>query len=241
MEKVFSMIDYQQSLPGNVILEMVGIPEGSFYMGSTKDRMEKPKHIVNIAKPFYLGKYPITQAQYEAVMTKNPSYFKGDPQLPVEQVSWCNAVEFCHELSKKTERHYRLPSEAEWEYACRSGTTTLYYFGNDASQLEKYAWYVSNSEHKTHIVGQKEPNGWGLYDMTGNVYEWCQDRFHANYRGAPDDGKVWIDDNNPREAGNMKRGGAWYSNQVMCRSAHRSASRADVGDCANGFRVVCEN
>jgi formylglycine-generating enzyme required for sulfatase activity len=120
---------------------------------------------------FKIGKYPVTQAQYEAVMETNPSYFMNNPQNPVEQVSYDNAVAFCQKLSEITGKNYRLPTNSEWEYACRAGTTTTYYFGDDANQLGDYAWYSENSGFITHPVGQKKPNGWGLYDMHGNVWE----------------------------------------------------------------------
>jgi formylglycine-generating enzyme required for sulfatase activity len=128
--------------------------------------------IPNVA--FKIGKYPITQEQYQAVMGTNPSYFMNNPQNPVEQVSYDNAVAFCQKLSEITGKNYRLPTNSEWEYACRAGTTTTYYFGDDANQLGDYAWYSENSGFITHPVGQKLPNNWGLYDMHGNVWEWCQ-------------------------------------------------------------------
>ena len=161
------------------------IPAGEFMMGSpgTESGREddETQHRVSITKPFYLGVTEVTQEQYQKVMGTNPSYFKG-PQNPVETVSWADAVEFCRKLSampaEKTAGHvYRLPTEAEWEYACRAGTTTAYSFGDDASRLGDYGWFGGNSDSKTHQVGEKKPNAWGLYDMHGGVYEWCQDRY----------------------------------------------------------------
>jgi formylglycine-generating enzyme required for sulfatase activity len=167
------------------------ISAGDFYMGSEESGDEKPVHKVKINNPFYLGIYPVTQREWKAVMDDNPSYFKGD-DMPVEQVSWDDVQEFIKKLNEKegTDR-YRLPSEAEWEYACRVGTTSRYSFGDDESKLGDYAWYDDNSGDKTHPVGQKKPNSWGLYDMHGNVWEWVQDKWHDSYGGAPTDGSAW--------------------------------------------------
>ena len=162
---------------------------------------------------FKIGKYPITQEQYQKVMGTNPSYFHGNPQNPVENVSYDDAEIFCIKLNGMTGHKYRLPTEAEWEYACRAGTTTDYYFGDDENQLEDYAWYFDNSQGTTHPVGQKKPNTWGLYDMHGNVWEWCQEGF--------------------------MRGGSWGNLPDNCRSAIR-INNIRRGDryYIRGFRVV---
>jgi formylglycine-generating enzyme required for sulfatase activity len=202
---------------------------------------EKPQHQVKV-NSFAIGKYPVTQAQYEAVMGTNPSYFKNNPQNPVEKVSWNDAQAFCQKLSQITGKTYRLPTEAQWEYACRAGTTTRYYFGDNDNQLGDYAWYNGNSNNTTHPVGQKKPNGWGIYDMSGNVWEWCEDDWHDSYKNAPDDGSAWINNDNRSQSRKCLRGGSWGSNPFSCRSAFRLYNvRRDYRFNYLGFRVVCDN
>ncbi len=234
---------FTENLPNGLTLEMVGLPAGQFLMGSPDSdpdakSYEKPQHQVKI-NSFAIGKYPVTQAQYQAVMGTNPSYFKINPQNPVERISWDDAQAFCQKLSQITGKTYRLPTEAEWEYACRGGTTTRFYFGDDANQLADYAWYDGNSGGKTHPVGQKKPNAWGLYDMSGNVWEWCEDNWHDSYKNAPSDGSAWLtNDNNYK----LLRGGSWYDRPAYCRSASRVFYlRRDIIDFnyVIGFRVVC--
>jgi formylglycine-generating enzyme required for sulfatase activity len=193
------------------------IPAGEFYRGSEEYDWEKPVHTVRITNPFFLGTYPVTQREWKAVMGDNPSYFKG-ADLPVEQVSWDEVQEFITKLNaKEGADKYRLPSEAEWEYACRAGTTTRYSFGDSDSKLGEYAWYAKNSDDETHPVGQKKPNSWGLYDMNGNVWEWVQDTWHYNYEGAPTDGSVW----EGRGSNRVFRGGCWYNVAARCSSSSR--------------------
>jgi formylglycine-generating enzyme required for sulfatase activity len=216
------------------------IPAGEFDMGSEESDYEKPVHNVKINNPFYLGTYPVTQREWNAVMGDNPSHFKGD-DLPVEQVSWDDVQEFIKELNEKegTDK-YRLPSEAEWEYACRAGTTTRYSFGDSESELGKYAWYADNSDRKTHPVGQKKkPNPWGLYDVHGNVWEWVQDEWHDSYDGAPTptDGSAWESGDG---ADRVFRGGGWNDFARNCRSAIRILRVPRIRYYYIGFRILQE-
>ena len=217
------------------------IPAGEFMMGSPETESvrenDETQHGVSITKPFYLGVTEVTQEQYQKVMGTNPSEFKG-PQNPVEKVSWAEAVEFCGKLSampaEKTAGHvYRLPTEAEWEYACRSGTTTAYGFGDDASRLGDYGWFRSNSDSGTHPVGEKKPNAWGLYDMHGNVWEWCQDRYGDYPSGS-------AMDPTGATSGSYRvcRGGSWFNGARICRSAYRIRGAPGDRDSLLGFRVL---
>jgi formylglycine-generating enzyme required for sulfatase activity len=217
------------------------IPAGEFYMGSEESDYEKPVHKVKIKNPFYLGTYPVTQREWEAVMGDRPSHFEGD-DLPVENVSWDKVQEFIKKLNEKegTDK-YRLPSEAEWEYAARAGTTTRYSFGDSKSKLGDYAWYATSlmsiMTGKTHLVGQKKPNTWELYDVHGNVWEWVQDEWHRSYDGAPADGSAWESGDG---ANRVIRGGSWNNNARDCRSAVRLL--VDPRFCGNvfGFRILQE-
>jgi len=248
-----------ENLGNEIALEMVQIPGGTFVMGAPKTEEgstddERPQHQV-IISPFYMGKYPVTQAQWQAVaaieqvnreLDPDPSNFKGK-NLPVEQVSWYDAVEFCDRLSCQTGKPYRSPSEAEWEYACRAGTTTPFHFGETiTSQLANYngeATYGVGTKgtyrEKTTEVGSfGVANAFGLYDMHGNVWEWCADHWHDNYEDAPTDGSASIgsSDNRPR----LLRGGSWGSDPVLCRSASRYINNLPVNRFNDiGFRVVC--
>jgi formylglycine-generating enzyme required for sulfatase activity len=210
------------------------IPAGEFYMGSEESDDEKTVHKVKINNAFYLGTYPVTQREWKAVMGDNPSHFKGD-DLPVEKVSWDDVQKFIKKLNEKEGTgKYRLPSEAEWEYACRAGTTTRYSFGNSESKVGDYAWHLKNSGDKTHPVGQKKPNSWGLYDMHGNVWEWVQDELHDSYDGAPTDGSAWEGNGAVR----VNRGGSWGAIAPYSRSAERG-SFVQSGSSL-GFRLLRE-
>ncbi|WP_321416515.1 SUMF1/EgtB/PvdO family nonheme iron enzyme [uncultured Methanomethylovorans sp.] len=222
------------SIKNSIEMEFVLIPSGEFQMGSNEHSAEQPAHKVKISKPFYLGKYPVTQKEWKAVMGSNPSYYKGD-NGPVEQVSWNDVQEFVRKLnSKEGNEKYRLPSEAEWEYACRAGTTTKYCFGDNESKLDEYAWYNVNSEGKTHPVGQKKPNLWGLCDMHGNVWEWVQDKWHDSYKFAPTDGSALEGSSSLR----VFRGGSWYGNVGFCRSANRGLFSPINCNNGLGFRLL---
>jgi formylglycine-generating enzyme required for sulfatase activity len=194
-----------------------------------------PKHAVHITS-FAMGKYPVTQGQWKKVMGSNPSYFSsGGDQCPVEKVSWDDAQAFIQKLNQQTGHSYRLPSEAEWEYACRAGSTGKWCFGDDEDQLKHYAWYEDNSGGKTHPVGEKKANAFGLHDMHGNVWEWCEDEWHDNYQGAPSDGRAWVDGKGSER---LLRGGARDSGAGSARSAQRLNNRPDGHFINLGFRLA---
>ncbi|AFY56877.1 hypothetical protein Riv7116_4456 [Rivularia sp. PCC 7116] len=257
---------FTENLDNETVLEMVSIPGGKFSMGASidekaSDENERPQHIVTI-QPFFIGKYPITQAQWKFVanlpkikreLKLEPSYFKG-LELPVELVSWYDAQEFCERLSHKTGRIYRLPSEAQWEYACRARNSTPFHFGKTiTTKLANYRGQDKNINGKiykgiyceeipgiyrqqTTKVGSFPANNFGLYDMHGLVWEWCADTEHENYHDAPTDGSVWVD--NQDEEYRILRGASWDSFPYLCRSASRSAGNPMVGKKEFGFRVI---
>ncbi|MBD2115203.1 formylglycine-generating enzyme family protein [Nodosilinea sp. FACHB-141] len=241
-------------------LEMVSIPGGTFAMGSPDSEPdlqanEGPQHEVTVPS-FWIGRYPVTQAQWRAVaampqvdreLKPDPARFKGENR-PVERVTWFDAAEFCARLSAHTGRQYRLPSEAEWEYACRAGTTTPFHFGETiSSELANYQGSTAYADGPTREDATKTTsidhfgvaNAFGLSDMHGNVFEWCQDYWHSNYEGAPTDGSAWIEGKDSEQR--VCRGGSWFSFPRNCRSASRSNSRPGfVSDYdIIGFRVVC--
>jgi formylglycine-generating enzyme required for sulfatase activity len=217
--------EFTVDLGNGVKLEMVLIPASEFLMGSPdsdKDNIGyvKPQHRVRITKPFYLGKYLVTQEQWQAVMDEKPSHFKG-PKYPVELVSSDDFQRFVQKLNVKIGTQngkFALPTEAQWEYACRAGSTTKYCFGDDEARLGDYAWFGEDSGNKTHPVGEKKPNAWGLYDMHGNIWEWCQDWYGRDYyANSPTD-----DPTGPATgAGRVIRGGCWRDPARLCRSAAR--------------------
>ncbi|MEM9923163.1 MAG: bifunctional serine/threonine-protein kinase/formylglycine-generating enzyme family protein [Cyanobacteria bacterium P01_D01_bin.50] len=235
-----------EKLGDGITLEMVEIPGGQFIMGSPdseekRRNNESPQHQVTVPS-FFMSRYTVTQAQYKAITRKNPAKFKGENR-PVDCVSWDDAVKFCKKLSQKTGRNYRLPTEAEWEYACRAGTTTPFHFGeNITTDLANYDGnYTYNSTLKatfrkeTTEVGTFPPNAFGLYDMHGNVWEWCQDTCHRNYQGSPNDGSAWLNNLNPSR---ILRGGSWYVVPGNCRSAFRYHGTRVFSDIDIGIRLV---
>jgi eukaryotic-like serine/threonine-protein kinase len=222
-------------------IEMVRIPGGSFLMGSPANEAgrfdaEGPQHRVTVPS-FSIGKFEVTQAQWRAVMGTNPSFFQGrfykgkSDDLPVETVSWNEAKEFCRRLSQMTGKAYRLPTEAEWEYAARAGTT-----GAFAGEIDAMAWHSLGFDGTTHPVGQKKANAFGLHDMHGNVEEWCEDTWHNNYKGAPTDGSAWLDGGFTNYQ--VVRGGSWTVKASHCRSATRTHIAPGGGGMIIGFRVV---
>ena len=256
-------------LGNGIKLELVLIPAGTFTMGgpenekdssvtiaspeNEKDRLvEEKQHEVTITQPFYMGKFHVTQEQYETVTGTNPSYFKGKPKNPVEQISWLDAVAFCEKLEKQSgaqKLHLFLPTEAQWEYACRGGTQTRFYFGDDENQLEQYAWYKKNAGpdsagYGTHPVGEKnKPNKFGLHDMHGNVFDWCQDWYGSKYYSVspkydpagPVTGEIVKSINS---AAHVMRGGSWSHLPEYCRSAHRDYDAPGDRYSDLGFRMV---
>jgi formylglycine-generating enzyme required for sulfatase activity len=285
------------ALEGGLDLEFVLVPTGEFLMGSPsaeENPTQSPQHLMRISRPFYLGRFPVTQAQWTAVMGKNPSKHRGQPNLPVDQVSWFDCQEFCERLCQLHGRVFRLPSEAEWEYACRAGTTTRYAFGDTLSPTQaNFTPYAvqfgpppndedafvremelaaeaaeTKGERKARPtpVDRFPPNAWGIYDMHGNVDEWCEDVWHPNYAGAPADGSAWLD-GEEKGAFRVVRGGWCSATEFVCTSSARRQLRADAdsqeednsGDNSRdkdeggllsalfemmytpyGFRVVCE-
>jgi formylglycine-generating enzyme required for sulfatase activity len=258
---------FPEDLGNGITLDMVEIPAGSFKMGTKEEeierlvqkfkggedfRREKPQHEVTV-KSFLMGKYQVTQAQWEKVVAlpkvkvnlkANPSHSIGDNR-PVENVSWDDAVEFCARLSKHTNKQYRLPSEAEWEYACRAGTNTPFHFGGTiTTELANYkgdSTYAFEPKGKnrgeTIEVGSFSPNSFGLYDMHGNVWEWCQDSWYQkSYEELPSDGSPWINNDDKLH---VLRGGSWLTVPEACRSAYRNANFGGPQDPYVGFRVVC--
>ncbi|MEG4964602.1 MULTISPECIES: bifunctional serine/threonine-protein kinase/formylglycine-generating enzyme family protein [unclassified Microcoleus] len=254
---------FTDNLGNGVTIDMIAIPGGNFVMGSPNTeagrfKSDGPQHNVTVG-PFFMGKYEVTQKQWDAVMGNNRFYFNGGKR-PAENVSWYDAVEFCQKLSQKTGKNYRLPSEAEWEYACRAGTSTPFYFGETITpDLVNYSGdspYGSApkglNRKQTTDVGSFPPNAFGLYDMHGNVSEWCADPWHDSYEGAPQNGRVWDEKDNDNSYQNghllvnikndkrtrLLRGGSWFHVAVTCRAAARYFSMPEFRSYS-GFRVVC--
>ncbi len=260
----------KKTITNTIGMRLTLIPAGTLLMGSPDDEKdadndEKPQHSVRITRPFYLGVHEVTQAQYQAVMGKNPSYFsatgggkdkvagRSTDQYPVESVSWLDAVTYCNRLSEKeglkpfyeisgeTVRAadwkgpgYRLPTEAEWEYACRAGARTRYSFGEDAAGLGEHAWYDGNSGASSHLVGERRGNAFGVFDMHGNVWEWCWDRYGDYKSDALMDDPTGPLDGSDR----VRRGGSWYIAAECCRAAYRSRLAPTVTNRYLGLRLA---
>lgn len=218
-------------------MEFVKVPSGSFTRGDNKGFAdEQPAHLVTISKDFWMGKTEVTQGQWKAVMGNNPSHFKscGD-NCPVESVSWGDVQRFIARLNAKGEGKYRLPTEAEWEYACRAGSTAKYSFGDDISYLDEYAWYSANSGGKTQPVATKQPNKWGLYDMHGNVWEWCEDLFGNYPKGSVTDPK-----GTSSRPYRINRGGGWFFKAPHLRAGVRFNASPAFRGSGLGFRLIRE-
>ena len=248
-----------EQLAEGITLTLMLIPTGEFLMGAPEsepksDRSERPQHRVKL-ESFLMGRYPVTQAQWRVVagypsiersLKPWPSRFQGDNR-PVEQVSWEEAVEFCQRLSAKTGRNYHLPSEAQWEYACRAETETPFHYGEiitiELANYDAEETYNSSPQGEyrgeTTDVGNFPANRWGLSDMHGNVWEWCEDDWHDNYEKAPTDGRAWLEER-ATEGDKLRRGGSWYSGPEYCRSAYRNYFTHAYRNDNAGFRVCCE-
>ena len=231
------MIRIQNSLS----FDMIKIEAGSFQMGSNDYDREKPIHKVTIKNAFELGKYAVTVGEYlhfvkATKKEKLDKWTKEKENHPVTDVSWNDAVEFCQWLNNQQKEYvYRLPTEAEWEYACRAGTTTKWSFGDNEEELGEYAWYDKNSNNSTHPVGKKKENPWKLKDMHGNIYEWCQDDYVDNYENTPNDGTANIDKNTERK---VLRGGSWSVIAISTRSADRIRYIPTYRSDIVGFRLL---
>jgi formylglycine-generating enzyme required for sulfatase activity len=242
----FTLPAHAADFTNDLGMEFVKIKQGCFMMGRDPNfedggNDELPRHRVCIQKDFFLGKTEVTQAEWVAVMGSNPSNFKGRDN-PVEQVSWNDVQSFLERRNKQdSANRYRLPTEAEWEYAARAGTKSTYHWGDDAGPLGQHAWYDGNSGERTHPVAQLKPNPWGLYDMHGNVWEWVEDCYHESYAGAPSDGSAWTSScYRYSDGGQLRvlRGGSWSNNPSDCRAANRIHYTPDDRNGGNGFRVV---
>jgi formylglycine-generating enzyme required for sulfatase activity len=238
---------WDKEIVNSIGMKLVLLPPGEFKMGSPegeKSREEDEEgHDVKLTHAFYMGKYLVTQAQYERVMGGNPSEFNrqngGGPSHPVEKVNWDQASAFCRKLTQLeagTGRTYRLPTESEWEYACRAGSSTAYHFGNDPTEMDGHAWYKANAGGRTQPVGRKLPNAFGLFDMHGNVWQWCLDWYEPDYTKLPAVNPTGPDQGQRR----VLRGGSWADHEAALRSARRAHYPPSFpGVSHRGFRVVC--
>jgi sulfatase modifying factor 1 len=230
---------FTQSLTPNLSFDLILVEGGEFDMGGADDEAidrEKPVHRVKVPS-FYMGEFPVTQDVWEVVMGANPSSFKG-PRRPVETVSWEDAQQFIQKINKMAKGgSYRLPTEAEWEYAARGGKYSEGYKYAGSDKLKEVGWYDENSGNKTQKVGLLRENELGLFDMSGNVWEWCEDQWHENYKGAPDDGSAWL--GLVMGAPRVLRGGCWLIDARLCRAAYRLRIEPALRAINAGFRLAC--
>ena len=234
---------------------MVRIEPGTFLMGSAKGPFflgflrgeafpdECPQHEVRIARPFGIGRYPVTFDEYDAFANDTKRDLPSDKgwgrgRRPVIHISWDDAIAYTQWLCTETGKRYRLPSEAEWEYACRAGTETRWSFGDEEIELDLYAWHSGNADGQTHPVGEKQPNPWGLHDVHGNIWEWVQDCWHENYEGAPIDGSAWQETEDLDCGRRVVRGGSWTNTPGSLRSAYRIRNYADDRTFNLSFRLA---
>ncbi len=240
---------FQEDLGNGILLDMVYIPSGTFIMGAPPEEngsndSERPQHSVSVSA-FYIGKYPVTQAQYLAIVGKNPAVHLG-AQRPIENVSWHDAQQFCQKLTSISNRRYRLPSEAEWEYACRAGTNTPFSCGEiivpDLANYNGDRSYNNAPKgqyrEQTSVVGSFPANDFGLFDLHGNVWEWCEDHWHENYHQAPTNGSAAIEPQANRNDARILRGGSWFRHPAVCRSAYRYKYASNFRYKDIGFRVI---
>ncbi|MDX2250586.1 MAG: formylglycine-generating enzyme family protein [Bacteroidia bacterium] len=234
-KNILTLTDYEKNLPHH---EMIFVEGGEFDMGGSDAEArdnEKPVHRVRVSS-FYMGKYPVTQALWQAVMGNNPSNFKGENH-PLEQVSWNDTKTFLQKLNDKTDKTYRLPTEAEWEFAARGGIYSEGYLYAGSDKPSDVGWYDDNSGRQTQPVGQKYPNELGLYDLSGNVWEWCEDVWYSNYIDAPVDGSAWVG-SDERNAYRVYRGGSWLNNFQLCRVPVRTFRSPEAIVNNLGFRLA---
>lgn len=223
-------------MTNSIGMTLARIPAGEFLMGSSSYSRETAVHSVTLGADYWIGQHEVTQDEYRHVMGTSPAGFQGGAR-PVERVSWEDASEFCRRLGAQEQKTYRLPTEAEWEYACRAGSRAAFCYGDDDTRLGEFAWYDASAGAKTHPVGSRKPNAWGIYDMHGNVWEWCQDWYGDDfYSTGPS-----TDPKGPSTGEyRVLRGGCWYNRPVFCRSARRDFNRPDYRDDGIGFRVVLQ-
>jgi formylglycine-generating enzyme required for sulfatase activity len=223
-------------------IPFIKVPPGKFQMGSVNElpyALETPVHKAVISESLSVAVYPVTQEQYQEIMGHNPAKFRHGKNLPVANVNWFDAKKFCQKLSGETGQLLRLPTETEWEYFCRAGSETEFFFGDDKKELVDYAWFEYNSNERTAPVGLKKPNDWGIHDIVGNVWEWCEDVWQSDYTGFPSDGSANLK-NIEKQHQRSTRGGSWAMDAFRCRSSYRSHDWTDTKTEKLGFRIVLE-